>query len=272
MNTKMSKYILVLIFIVSSSCSLAPGTNMSPDSTWLDDKDFVLIDSDPIRKIYIEQIDLDLLSSFNIYNKPYQIGIGDKLSITVWGIPDIFPMNNISSDQGLRVVNTDGTIFFPYVGSIIAAGKTQVQLRNDLTFELAKHFNDPQLDVSIGRFESQKVYVLGEVTKPSKLAITETPLSLADAIGQVNGLSTTTSSSDAVFVIRQKNKDHDPRIFRADLSSPSGFIIAGNFYLAPSDIVYVNAKGTTRWNRVISQFFPFSSFLNSVDNLLSDDS
>ena len=145
MNTKMSKYILVLIFIVSSSCSLAPGTNMSPDSTWLDDKDFVLIDSDPIRKIYIEQIDLDLLSSFNIYNKPYQIGIGDKLSITVWGIPDIFPMNNISSDQGLRVVNTDGTIFFPYVGSIIAAGKTQVQLRNDLTFELAKHFNDPQL-------------------------------------------------------------------------------------------------------------------------------
>ena len=179
-------------------------------------------------------------------------------------------MNNISSDQGLRVVNTDGTIF-SYVESIIAAGKTQVQLRRSDIW-VGKTFNDPQLDVSIGRFESQRVYVLGEVTKPSKLAITETPLSLADAIGQVNGLSTTTSSSDAVFVIRQKNKDHDPRIFRADLSSPSGFIIAGNFYLAPSDIVYVNAKGTNRWNRVISQFFPFSSFLNSVDNLLSDDS
>mgnify|MGYP006228273447 CR=1 FL=1 len=40
--------------------------------------------------------------------------------------------------------------------------------------------------------------------------------------------------------------------------------------LSDNDIVYVNAKGTTRWNRVISQFFPFSSFLNSVDNLIDD--
>ena len=42
-------------------------------------------------------------------------------------------------------------------------------------------------------------------------------------------------------------------------------------YLSDNDIVYVNSKGTTRWNRVISQFFPFSSFLNSVDNLVNSD-
>ena len=41
-------------------------------------------------------------------------------------------------------------------------------------------------------------------------------------------------------------------------------------YLKDNDVIYVNAKGTTRWNRVISQFFPFSSFLNSVDNLTTD--
>ena len=37
-----------------------------------------------------------------------------------------------------------------------------------------------------------------------------------------------------------------------------------------NDIVYVNASGTARWNKVISQFFPFSSFLNSIDNLTND--
>ena len=94
-------------------------------------------------------------------------------------------------------------------------------------------------------------------------------MSLSNAIGESKGLNTNTSEGEDVFVIRQ-NLAQDPQIFRVDLSSPSGFLSAGNFYLTDNDIVYVNAKGTTRWNRVVSQFFPFSSFLNSVDNLIDD--
>ena len=71
-------------------------------------------------------------------------------------------------------------------------------------------------------------------------------------------------------MIRQSNSNNDPEIFYADLSSPSYFIDAGKFYLMDNDIVYVNSNGTARWNKVISQFFPFSSFLNSVDNLVKD--
>ena len=74
-----------------------------------------------------------------------------------------------------------------------------------------------------------------------------------------------------VFVIRQPTKDQEAQIFSVDMSSPAGFIGAGNFYLSDNDIIYVNAKGTARWNRVISQFFPFSSFLNSINNLTSGD-
>ena len=107
--------------------------------------------------------------------------------------------------------------------------------------------------------------------KPSKLNITDRPLSLSDALGLVNGLNNNTSSGGEIFVVRQPNEfNTNHSIYRADLSSPSGFIYTNNFYLMNNDIVYVNAKGTTRWNRVISQFFPFSSFLNSVDNLLED--
>ena len=54
-----------------------------------------------------------------------------------------------------------------------------------------------------------------------------------------------------------------------NLSTPAGFIAAGSS-MEDNDIVYVNASGTTRWNRIISQFFPFSSFLNSIDNLTSN--
>ena len=63
----------------------------------------------------------------------------------------------------------------------------------ELTDRLSVFFKDPQLDVNIASFESQKIYLLGEVTRPMKVNIKETPLSLSDALGEVQGLSTTTS-------------------------------------------------------------------------------
>ena len=65
------------------------------------------------------------------------------------------------------------------------------------------YFNNPQLDISIARFNSQKVYLLGEVTVPTKLNITDVPLSLAEALGESSGLSTNTSSGSEVYIIRK---------------------------------------------------------------------
>lgn len=255
-----------------SACSLSPGMHMSKNSNWLNDESFVYIEELDAR-IQIENINNDLIANKKlIQNNVYKIGTGDQLAITVWGLQDIFPVfSSASAEQNLRRVDSNGNIFFPYVGIIQAENKTQDQLRADLTAGMSKFFNEPQLDISIAGFNSQKVYLLGEVTTPLKINITDRPLSLADALGEAKGLNTNTSSGSEVFIIRQSNKnDINPSIYRADLSSPSGFLLAGEFYLVNNDIIYVNAKGTTRWNRVISQFFPFSSFLNSIDNLTTD--
>ena len=265
MNMKIIASFL-LIFLISSCSSLAPGMFMDSSKDRSNNSDFVVLDPENNTKIYLEKLSYSLIESLEPI-KPYKVGIGDKLSITVWGLPDIFPMYNVSTDNNLRAVNTDGSIFFPYVGSIQAYGKTQVELRKEITEKLGKFFNDPQLDVSIASFVSQKIYILGEVTRPQKLSITETPISLTDALGLVNGLNTNTSSAREVFVIRQAENANPPRIFQANLSTPASLILADEFYLKSQDIIYVNASGTTRWNRVISQFFPFSSFLNSLDNL-----
>ncbi len=264
-TTKMPKIVYLLMVALLTACSIAPGMHMSSQSTF-QGGETVFVES-LNKKLPIK--DISLSNSVRNSNS-YKIGNGDQISITVWGLPDIFPIANISPDQNLRRVDSNGNIYFPYVGIIEAANKTQNQLRNDLSNELSKYFNSPQLDISIARFNSQKVYLLGEVTKPTKLNITDIPLSLAEALGESNGLSTNTADGSEVFIIRQGAGSNDPEIYRANLSSPSGFIAAGDFYLADNDIVYVNAKGTTRWNRVISQFFPFSTFLNSVDNLTSD--
>ena len=264
MNKKISLYCLILILI--SSCALSPGMYMSSSNNWFGDSTIFVESLN--RYIKIEKIEDNLQS--NISSDIYRIGQGDQLYITIWGLPDIFPVTGgVNSELNIRRVDSNGNIFFPFVGLISAEGRTQDELRKDLTTELSKMFKNIQLDIAIAGFNSQKIYLLGEVTIPRVINLTDIPLSLSNAIGESKGLNTNTSEGEDVFVIRQI-PSRDPQIYRVDLSSPSGFLSAGNFYLADNDIVYVNAKGTTRWNRVVSQFFPFSSFLNSVDNLISD--
>ena len=88
--------------------------------------------------------------------------------------PDIFPIINITPDQNLRRVDQNGNIF-PYAGLLKAVGKTQDQLRDDMTIALSQYFKDPQVDVTISRFNSQVIFVLGEVNKPTKINITDIP-------------------------------------------------------------------------------------------------
>lgn len=262
---KKSIFSLVIVALFSS-CVLSPGMFMSSSNNW-SGENTVFVNS-LNRTITIEPITRELLSETNV--EIYKIGKGDQLFVTVWGLPDIFPTTGgVNLELNTRRVDSKGNIFFPFVGLIPAEGKTQDELRRDLTFELSKMFKNVQLDVAIASFNSQKVFLLGEVTTPRGIFLTDVPLSLSNAIGESKGLNTNTSKGEDVFVIRQI-PNQDPQIYRVDLSSPSGFLSAGNFYLVANDIIYVNAKGTTRWNRVISQFFPFSSFLNSVDNLLDD--
>lgn len=252
-----------LILIIISSCSLAPGMHMQSKEDWFDSNKYVYIESID-KNIQVHNISSNLKNSKDQHS--YKIGLGDQIAVSIWGLPDIFPIVNITPDQNLRRVDQNGNIFFPYAGLIKAEGRTQDELRNDLTYALSKSFNEPQVDVSISRFNSQKVFVLGEVTKPSLINITDVPISLSDAIGTSYGLNTNTSSAD-VFIIRQSDANGEPHIYHADLKSPSYFINASTFYLMDNDIVYVNSSGTTRWNKVISQFFPFASFLNTVDNI-----
>ena len=268
MITKKMKNKLFIIFSIFLTSCVAPGMHMDTSKSWSNDYESVYIESID-KEIRIESIS-DYKMSNKGLNSIYRIGNGDQISITVWGLPEIFPISNINPDQNLRRVDSNGNIYFPYVGIIKAAGKTQNELRENLSDSLSNFFTDPQLDISIARFNSQKIYLLGEVTRPSKINISDIPLSLSEALGEVNGLNTNTSASGEVFIIRQGQGDSEAKIIRANLSTPAGFIAAGEFYMEDNDIVYVNASGTTRWNRIISQFFPFSSFLNSIDNLTSN--
>jgi len=52
-----------------------------------------------------------------------------------------------------------------------------------------------------------------------------------------------------------------------NLSSFGNLGLANQFEMKKNDIVYIDATGLTRWQRIVNQIIPFSSALYSFDQL-----
>jgi polysaccharide export outer membrane protein len=112
-----------------------------------------------------------------------------------------------------------------------------------------------------GREES-KIYVLGEVNAPKALPMVNGKMSLADALGEAGGLNQLSSAARQIYVIR--NTGAEPLVYNLDGESPVALALAGNFELNPRDVVFVDASGLSRYNRIISLILPSAAVATSV--------
>ena len=105
----------------------------------------------------------------------YIIGPQDLLRITVFDEPDLNTNNQ-------HRVDADGTISYPFVGRIAAAGLTVPQLQTKLTVQLADgYIKNPQVRVEVEQYKSQSIFVFGEVRAPNKIPMMGT-MSLLEAL------------------------------------------------------------------------------------------
>lgn len=132
------------------------------------------------------------------------------------------------------LVSDEGTIKFPILGNIPAAGLTQKQLENNITKLLVdkKLLFDP---IVSSRFLNFRVTVLGEVNHPGVIISPSEQISILEAIGQAGDL-TIYGLRDNIILIRQEGPDK--LVKRLNLNS-SKILQSPYFFLKSNDVVYV---------------------------------
>lgn len=197
------------IFLVA--CSI--GTHLKPTQV----KSFkgVVIPELSSEPILIETVSKDLITSesrktplnlplslLNYEPSSYKVGTGDVLFIYVYGETERL---SASLARGAAInpvfqkkVRDDGTIFYPNAGIIDVKGKSIEEIRLTLTDKLSDVLNNPQVDVSVSEFNSQKIVVSGNFNNVGTVPITINPVTLNEVVANANpfGVAGSPSSGD----------------------------------------------------------------------------
>ena len=363
------KYLLIIFLQLSLiSCSLGTSFKLNEIKSFRG----TLIPELSKDPILIEKISMDLikrerekeslnlpLNLLNYSPESYKVGSGDVLFIYVYGeterLSAALARGAAINPVFEKIVRDDGTIFYPNAGILKVAGKTVEEIRLILTNSLSSVLNNPQIDVSVTEFKSQKiivsgnfrssgtvpvtsvpvtlteaianadpygengqrplgdltsvkftrdgytydidyeyltrnsqiqnyiylkdgdvihlpdnsenqVHVIGEASNPISINLTRQTIPLSLALGKAKGLNQSTARGKDVYILRPKDIEGKPRIFKSDMSSPTGYLLAGEFNLQSKDIVFIGTAGVTSWSRFINQVIPFTDFINSAEN------
>ncbi|WP_233701940.1 polysaccharide biosynthesis/export family protein [Kaistella treverensis] len=142
-----------------------------------------------------------------------------------------------NSTEKTYLVNSEGDIDFPILGTINTTNKTLEEVKNDLTQRITAYVKNPTVTVRLANF---KVTVLGEVTRPGQYSLPEVNPTLLSAIGIAGDLTMYGKREDVLIV---RNVDGQPTKERVNLLD-ANFVNSPYFYLKQGDVIYVSSNET----------------------------
>lgn len=125
------------------------------------------------------------------HDASYVIGNADVLAITVWKEPDV---------SRSIPVRPDGKISLPLVGEIQAAGRTPLQLEEEIAAKLQTYINKPEVTVIVQEINSEKFNILGRVVKPGSYPLSGSATVL-DAIAAAGGFQDF-AKQKSIYILR----------------------------------------------------------------------
>ncbi|WP_427927510.1 polysaccharide biosynthesis/export family protein [Acinetobacter guillouiae] len=125
----------------------------------------------------------------------------------------------------------------------------------------------PNDTIFVNTKQDQKLYVMGESSRSQALTLRDQGMTLSDVLGESEGINPTSASAARIYVMRTDLSTKQSTIYHLNLSSLGNLALANQFAMQKNDIVYIDATGLTRWQRIMNQVIPFSSALYSFDQL-----
>lgn len=173
-----------------------------------------------------------LVSAFDdIAVRPFNISTMNRTGTAGSGNSTV---SNTGQNGSEYVVNSDGTILFPVLGSIYCKGMTKQQLKQDLESRLKRYLTDPLVTITLTNFNFS---VLGEVKSPGQKTSTTEKINLFQALA-LAGDATYDANKTNVKLIRYSDEEGKDKVVSLDLSEAS-IINSPYYYLQQNDILYV---------------------------------
>ena len=135
----------------------------------------------------------------------YRLGPGDQLRITVFNEAEL---------TGQYIVGSQGTISYPLVGEVHAAGLTLAEFSAQLQTALAAYIRAPNVSVEVANY--RPFFILGEVQRPGTYPYSAS-LTVLNAVATAGGF-TYRANQNRVF-IRHANEQEE-RSYPLTIATP----------------------------------------------------
>lgn len=253
----------LLAVMAIGGCATLPrngptGHQIARDATKQNDIGFQLVDigAKNITSLSTVNLPTGALAALSAEGTVDTLGPGDVLSIEIYevGFSLFGGRVNLSGATGSAdeaapsahgetvgdggiVVDRNGEITVPYVGTIAAAGLTPAELQARIVESLRGKSQSPQVIVSLRRNVSNSVVVMGDVSSPRRIPLTLARERLLDAVADAGGISraaqtgssTATGTGAQDLIVRFTRRGHtvDERLDAILSGSPDDLVLLG---------------------------------------------
>jgi len=159
------------------------------------------------------------------------------LNDTQLGPGDVFDVRVYEETQltGTYRVSADGTINFPLVGQLAIDGLTPPAASKLMEERLSQgYLRNPQVSIFVKEYNSKKISVLGQVTKPGTFQYIDS-MTIIQAVTEAGGFTPIAAKNDTVVTRNEKGQKKRMQVRVESISEGH----ERNFCLRPGDIVFV---------------------------------